>query len=207
MSNALDSFLVAIGHAERLMTGVKDGRGRPNEKEVSMFVAATVLTYAAWEGYVEDVAVEVTVHLAQNTPADRVPDSVRKNIEQSEPSAWDLSIHPGFRGLWLKQVELYAKGTEDDKPPFGMNTANPKNVIELFENVGLKGWLNVSQDDKDGIAKLVELRGGVAHTAGTPEDFKKGVAREHLDRVKRVVSIMDESLATQTKDLTGQRPW
>lgn len=207
MSEARETFKVAVGHADRLMTGVKEGRGRPREKEVSMFVAATVLTYAAWEGYIEDVAVEVTAHLAHHTPAAKVPVSVRKCIEDGKPSAWELSVHPGFRGLWENQVKNYAKGSDDDKPPFGMNTANADNVIKLFHNVGLDGWKCVTEEDKRGIVNLVQLRGGVAHTAGTPESFKKNLAQEHLDRVKRVVNTIDSSIADQAISLSGSRPW
>lgn len=206
-STAYASFTTAVSHSHRLMQGTKQGRGKPTAQETSMFVAAVVLTYAAWEGYIEDVAVEVTEHLANNTPPEDVPESTRKSIEDSGPSQWEYSVHPGWIGLWTRCVGLYAKGSDDDKPPFGMNTANVKNVIALFQRVGLDPWRDVSKEDKSGIEELVRLRGNVAHTGGTPDDFKKALAQDHLARVERVVSAIDASVEKQAKRLTGHEPW
>jgi hypothetical protein len=206
-SSAFAAFQTAIGHPERLMQGTKQGKGKPTAQETSMFVAAVVLTYAAWEGYVEDLAVEVTRHLAKDTRPENVPATARKAIEAMQPSQWEYSVHPGWRGLWTRCVTEYAKGTEGDNPPFGMNTANAKNTIALFQRVGVDVWGALEEADKSGIESLVRLRGEVAHTGGTPTNFKKGLAQEHLARVKRVVELIDQVAQLKTHALTGTHPW
>ena len=170
-----------------------------------MFVASIALTYAAWEGYIEDVAVEVTDFLASQASPDQVPQSARRAIEAGNPTAWELVLDPKWSGLWRSRVTEYAKGTPDDKPPFGMNTANPTNVTELFARVGLSPWQDVRKDDIGGVDKLVRQRGTVVHTAGAPQNFKKALAVEYLDRIRRVVEIIDRSLAQQVEDAVGQR--
>lgn len=189
------------------MKGTKEGRGKPTQQEVSMFVASIALTYAAWEGYIEDVAVEVTNFLAGNATPEQVPASARSAIEAGNPSAWELVLDPKWSGLWRSRVVEYAKGTPDDKPPFGMNTANPTNVSELFSRVGLSPWRDVAKDDIGGVNKLVRQRGTVVHTGGAPQNFKKALATEHLERVRRVVEKIDQSLSDQVESIVGARPW
>lgn len=206
-SESAESFGTAIAHAQRLMKGTKEGRGKPTQQEISMFVASIALTYAAWEGYVEDVAVELTDFLAENATPEQVPQSARAAIESRNPTAWELVLDPKWSGLWRRQVTEYAKGTPGDKPPFGMNTANQANVTQLFKRVGVSPWENLDKEDVSGVDKLVRERGRVVHTAGAPDNFRKALATEHLDRIVRVVAVIDENLAKQAEDLLQQRPW
>lgn len=206
-SKAHATLTTAIGHAERLLEGTKTGRGKPSQKEVSMFVASVVLTYGAWEGYVEDVAVEANKFFATNATPAMVPSEARMDIESAKPTAWELTLDPGWQELWQRRVTVFAKGSPNDGPPFGINTADLKNVTNLFKRVGLDPWKPLTPADKTGITELVVQRGTVAHTGGTPTGFNKATARQHLDLVVRIVNLIDDSLADQLETITGQRPW
>lgn len=207
-SAAYQTFETAIGHAQRLMEGTKTGRGKPSKQETTMFVAAVALSYAAWEAYVEDLAVELVAHMAAHTPDAKVPDTVRKAIVKHDNSVWGLAISPGWREIWKTVVKLEAKGSDDDGPPFGMNTAKPSAVIKLFGLVGIGDpWQGLHTADKDAIHALVTDRGTVVHTAGTPENFNKNRAKRHLEHVERIVEAMDSSVAIKAQNVSGSRPW
>jgi hypothetical protein len=206
MSNALVAFKASLVHADNLIEGTKTGRGRPSGKEASMFVASVALAYAAWEAYVEDVAVEVSSFLADHADAAMVPSSVRLEIEKQSPTAWELTVHPGWKELWKARVQAQAKG-DPDAGKFGMNTARIKQVIILFKSVGLDFVSVIDPRDRSALEELVTARGAVVHSANTPVDFNKGVAKGYRDLVERVTKAVDESLRLQAEDLVGKSPW
>lgn len=206
-SKAHATLTTALGHATNLLGGTKTGRGKPSQTEVSMFVASVVLTYGAWEGYVEDVAVEANKFFATNATAAMVPTEARKDIESANPTAWELTLDPGWQELWQRRVTEFAKGSPNAGRPFGINTADVKNVSNLFRRVGLDPWIPLSSTDKEGIAQLVAERGTIAHTGSTPPGFNKAAAQTHLALVVKIVDLIDDSLAEQLKKITGQRPW
>lgn len=99
-----------------------------------MFVASVALTYAVWEAYVEDAAVEVSSFLADNIDPGRVPASARSAIESVSSSAWELTVHPGWREIWKSRVMALAKG-DPSGDQFGMNTAGTKQIELLYSAV------------------------------------------------------------------------
>lgn len=206
MSKALDDFHVSLQHTDNLMTGTKTGRGKPSNKEASMFVASVALSYAAWEAYVEDVAIECTESLANTTADDRVPDSAREAIEKGKPSAWQLTVHPGWRALWVQGVKAMAKG-DADAGRFGMNTARVKQIATLFLPVGLDFVGAIDEPDRSALEELVSARGAVVHSASAPESFNKAAAKGYRDLVARMASAADEHLRQQIEKLTGTTPW
>lgn len=206
MSKALDEFQVSLQHTDNLMAGTKTGRGKPTNQEASMFVASVALTYAAWEAYVEDVAIEATEALAHATAEDRVPDSAREAIEKGKPTAWQLTVHPGWRSLWLQGVKTLAKG-DAEAGRFGMNTARIKQITTLFLPVGLDFVGAIVKDDRSALEKLVTARGLVVHSASAPESFNKAAAKGYRDLVARMASAADEHLRRQVEELTGTTPW
>ncbi|UXZ57970.1 hypothetical protein [Curtobacterium sp. Arg-1] len=206
MSKSLDDFQVSLQHTDNLMAGTKTGRGKPTRQEASMFVASVALTYAAWEAYVEDVAIEATEFLANHTAVDRVPETARMAIEDGKPTAWQLTVHPGWRALWVGGVRALAKG-DADTGRFGMNTARVKQITTLFLPVGLDFISAIEKADRSALEKLVSARGSVVHSASAPDSFNKGAAKGYRDLVARMASAADEHLRQQVEQLTAASPW
>lgn len=171
-----------------------------------MFVASVALTYAAWEAFVEDIAVELSEFLADNVSEAMVPEDVRKAIEDVKPTPWELTIHPGWRELWKARVRARAKG-DANASEYGMNSARVKQIILLFRTVGVDFFRDISQADKDMLEKLVTARGGVVHSASAPEDFKKSVAKGYRDLVEAMAVKATASLREQATTLVGTAPW
>lgn len=173
-----------------------------------MFAASVAFAYAAWEAYIEDVAIEVTEFMADDIDAEHVPATAQKAIDdpKTKPSAWELLVHPGWRRLWVKRVRLAAKGDETQNL-YGLNTARESQVRGLFELVGLDPFRATQKDELAALDLLVTERGTVVHTATTPDDFKKGNAKKHRDLVLALADAVDETLRTQAHALTGKYPW
>lgn len=206
MSDALDTFRTALKHADRLIAGTKTGPGKPSAQEGSMFVASVALTYAAWECYIEDVAIEVVTVLADEVDSSKVPDSVRSALEKTKPSTWQLIVHPGWRELWKALVKAAAKGDEESAT-FGMNTARIHQIIRFYELVGLDPLQVLTKDEKSRLEALVTARSAVVHTATAPTDFKKAKATEYRELVDTVAAKVDEGLRAGAASLTGTSPW
>ncbi|MCS5507134.1 hypothetical protein [Curtobacterium flaccumfaciens] len=206
MSNSLKNFQVSLKHTDNLMAGTKTGPGKPSNQEASMFVASVALTYAAWEAYVEDVAIEATEFLAGAVAEDRVPESARRAIEGEKPSAWQLTVHPGWRTLWVQGVRALAKG-DADAGRFGMNTARVRQITTLFLPVGLDFIGAIEKTDRSALEKLVTARGSVVHSASTPSSFNKAAAKGYRDLVTRMADAADEHIRAQVEELTTKSPW
>lgn len=172
-----------------LMGFASDGRGAPSGAQKSLYLAAVTFTYAVWESYAEDVAIELAGALAPSLTPDSIPRPVKDAL--SDRSTWELAVHPGWRGLWVETVETAAKGGNGSG--HGINTASYKNVQSLFELAGigdaLPSHLSVGPDTNLGKVKgrpsnvgvtknetvnvdrclnlLVSLRGQAVHTART----------------------------------------
>lgn len=200
MSTSRDTFKKAIAHADRLIAGTKATAGKPTAQEGTMFVASVALTYAAWEAYVEDVAIEVTEHLAGVIKAEVLPDSARQAIEAKKPSTWDLAVHPGWQTLWKNLVREIAHGDASSET-YGMNTANEGQTKKLFLAVGLDPFRDVTREDLDALKELVSARGTVVHTATAPETFKKATAKGYRELVDKLVTAVDSAVWDQAKAL------
>ncbi|GAA1486872.1 MULTISPECIES: hypothetical protein [Micrococcales] len=172
-----------------LMSFASDGRGRPTNEQKYLYLSAVTFTYAVWESYAEDVAIELVEVLASSLPTDSIPTHVADVL--SGKDAWQLAVHPGWRGLWTKEVNTAAKGGEG--AGYGINTASYKNVRALFELAGigdaLPSHLSVAPETELGKLKglpasvgvtknatvnvdrclslLINLRGEAVHTART----------------------------------------
>lgn len=167
------------------------------------FLSATAMAYAVWENYAEQVAIEVVKHLAAEVPPESVPDQIR--TELSKRDAWQLTVHPGWRSLWVEMVRLRAVGS-DDPANYGMNTAAEKQVRSLFTLVGLEAFVGVP--DVEHLEELVRVRGTIVHTAQAPaEGFKKADATGWRDFVKSLYEAFDISIRDQAETLSGKAPW
>jgi hypothetical protein len=185
----------ALDVPDGLMSFTSGGRGQPTREQRHLYMAAVAFTYAVWENYVEELAIELSEVLARDLRPDRVPPEVQKLIT-SDATPWQLSVDPGWRGLWTQRVHTLAKG--DDSTKWGLNTASANNVRSLLGAVGLAealpefveppksesgkvldtptgtgltkaGKLNVHAV----LTKLIGVRGEAVHTASTSDKLLK----------------------------------
>lgn len=180
-TKALSSTEASLKTVKALLGFVKDVRGKPSQKERAVFAAAVVFLYGIWENYVEQLAIELVEHLSPTVAPNLVPDQVRKSLEKK--SAWELSVYPGWRALWVDSVKLQAVG--DDAEKFGMNTAKAGQVRNLLVTTGVPDCFSTSKVEiipahlsevtkvEDAVNKLVELRGEIVHTGKVPDSLRK----------------------------------
>jgi hypothetical protein len=102
-SQALKDLRKGLVAVDDVLGFVKQTAGKPSKPEKSLFVASVALSYAMWENYVEDVAIEVTTFLSEELPPALVPDEVRDAITKAHPNPWDIAVHPGWRALWWER--------------------------------------------------------------------------------------------------------
>lgn len=118
------------------MSFASDGRGQPSNEQRALYLGAIAFTYAVWESYVEEVAVElmeVAVEELQDHP-DRVPEGARMLIEDGA-TPWELAVSPGWKGLWVSRVNVMTHG--DGVSAWGLNTADMNNVNKIFAALGI----------------------------------------------------------------------
>jgi hypothetical protein len=208
-SKALVDLRAGLKAVDDVLSYAKSGVGQPSKKEKSLFVASVALSYAMWENYAEEVAIEVTAVLAKEVPEPLVPTSVRDWIMkmQPPPTAWDLVVHPGWRDLWLQMVRARAKGADGNARDFGILSANASAVRSLFERVGVDPFAGVSNDDLEELDKLVEQRGQIVHTGKAPANFYKKDALDWRAFVANLGEAVDGAIGAEAKKLTGKSPW
>lgn len=190
---AEDALNVPIGLMDAFAS---DRRGRPRKEQRSLYLAAVTFTYAVWESYIEDVAIEITEVLAPAISSRKVPPPVRDAL--SDRGAWQLAVDPGWRDLWVAEVSARAKGGPG--VGHGINTASFGNVKGLLAVAGiadaLPGRLSVGPETRLGsfkstppkvtvqqsdltvdvkrcLGRLITLRGEAVHTAGTEDTLLK----------------------------------
>jgi len=206
-SKALTDLQKGLGAVDDVLSFVKQTAGKPSKPEKSLFVASVGLSYAMWENYVEEAAIEVTVFLSGNLEPSLVPDAVRESITKAHSSPWEIAVHPGWRALWLADVERLAKGDSRAEGEFGMNTANEKNVKKLFERIGVQPFAIASEEDLEKLDKLVRERGEIVHTGKAPKDFYKENATGWRAFVDELAVKVDGACAAGARSLVGKNPW
>lgn len=204
--NALKGMEVPRG----MMTFSKGGQGKPSKDEITLSLGAVSFAYAVWENYVEELAIELTRRLAAGIAPEQIPTAARAVIEK-DATSWELSVHPGWRGLWINRVIAITKGGEDGRGGWGLNSATFENTEGVFETAGFgdvlptrltvkatgatapqnvratKGEVGV----KNALTQLIEVRGGAIHTATAPDHLRKGHVRWWLAFVEALFEETD----------------
>ena len=207
---ALSNVEGSLDTVESILSFVKDSQGKPSKGERALFAAAVVFLYGLWENYVEQLSIELVTKMSGQLSPDKVPEVIKKQLEKK--SAWELSIHPGWKSLWVENVKRMAVG--DDGESFGMNTARAGQVKNLLINTGatdpfasitssiIPGHLSHSAANiTDAINKLVELRGEIVHTGTVPSTLRKHHVKAWQVFVKNLVEALDKNCRTQCKAL------
>ena len=200
-TDARQSIDTTLQVVDDLLSFMSTTKGKPSQQERAIFAAAVVFSYGVWESYVEELAIELAAKLSEKIEASRVPDNVRKSLE--EGSAWELNVHPGWRNLWVERVKITAKG-EGEK--YGLNTAKVKQVSSLLKAVGIndafKGLpasiipphlVGKVSTAASAVDELVKLRGEIVHSGSVPTSLKKNDAREWRQFVMALATSFDEA--------------
>lgn len=209
-SSSLETAQANLGRVDDILSFHSKSQdpspGAPPSANASLVLGATALTYAAWEVYVEDLAVEAVGELSRKFAPSKVPSALRKQIVDG-CQKWDL-VGDGWRRVWRDRVEREARGVTN-QASFGLNTANPENVIKLFALVGISPFSNVrwknatTKQVKARVQKLVSDRSAVVHTGKAPSGYGLNQARNHLVFVRRLLPVFDGSVGRQAGDLLG----
>ena len=131
----------ALKVVDDILSFVKEGKGKPSKKERALFAAAIVFAYGVWENYVEQLAIELVRELAPKLNPASVPGRIKRSLEKC--SAWELTVSPGWRQLWIKKIEEKAVGDDGDK--YGLNTAKAGQVQDLLDMAGVQSALGLVQ--------------------------------------------------------------
>jgi len=195
---SVNSTLQVVDDLLRFMSS---GQGKPSKQERAIFASAVVFSYGVWESYVEDLAIELTSKVSAAIEPENVPDNVKELLESA--STWELSVHPGWRELWVERVKVTAKGEGEN---YGLNTANVKQVSKLLKIAGVDEIFKSLPEEivpqhlsSSGQAKtvaaaineLVKLRSEIVHSGAVPRTLRKHHSREWRQFVEDLVTEVD----------------
>lgn len=215
-----------MGVVDGLMEFASDDRGNRHAKQVPLYLAAVTFSYAVWENFVEDLADELVDSLARCLDPGDIPVAAREVIEDGATN-WQLSVSPGWRGLWVKRIRALTKGSER-AGSWGLNSASKPNSDRLFRLLGLDpiparipapeptgGTTTKRIPDnvaisKDGtvdvkhvLSELVTIRGEAVHTAATSDPLFKNQVHWWSNFVRALYAETDRHALAQCAELVG----
>lgn len=225
---------LAADEGMKVVTGVMDfvsnEKGNKHAQQLPLYLAAITFSYAVWENYVEDLANELTVALASTLEPSQIPQAARDAVETGA-SMWDLAVHPGWNGLWVRKVRSLTKGSEEERT-WGLNTASKPKVDELLSIVGInpvperlkapaavgsgsskKRPERISIKSSDGtldvkhaLSELISVRGEAVHTATTSSPLYKNQVLWWRNFVTALYEATDVNARQQCAQLVKAQP-
>lgn len=209
---ALKNLEKSLKNVDGVLGFMSSTPGQPSSAERALYAAAVVFIYGIWENYCEQLAIELGERVAVNTAPEDVPAKVQKQLEKH--TAWELSVHPGWRQLWVQKIETIAVGDGADK--FGLNTAKAGQVSHLFEMVGITSPFSELSDDippdhlpdsctdvESAVNALVELRGEIVHTGSVPKTLRKHHITEWREFLAELTKELDKECRKQCRELVA----
>lgn len=194
LSTALEDVDNLLAHHPNTAT---PKRGRPPSQEGPLIRSCVLLTYAAWEVYVEDSVIWSVEQLVSVADPGLLPSALRGFVSGGTSDPWSLA-GDAWRGATTKAVTLLVRGSDEDETTFGMNSAGPRQINKLHDDVlGVRlldkcRWKNKSNDAvKSELASLVRVRGSIAHTGKPPGTLHLGGARAWRTFAQRLAEHLD----------------
>lgn len=169
--------------------------------------SGTFLLCAAWELYVEELAVEVASLFAERASApDDLPNEVRK----------ELSKHVKNHNHELKPLDLAGDGwrlvylSHAKQLVSGLNTPKAEPINVLFKR--LTGWNKPSDCwscGSDYINSFVSVRGDIAHRGSDADYIRLNKLRDdYRIRIAETALEMDNGACNYVHEKSnGRRPW
>ncbi len=191
-------------------TVVSPDAGRPAGDTGPLLRATVVFIHTAWENYLEQVVLEMTLRLLEIVGDDhsRLPAGLRRalteKVEGGDP--WLLAANG-----WQKLAEDHVRSAVGR-----LNTPNSEAVEELCKKyLGLRsildgcGWQNKPAESvRRDLDQLVhEIRGEIVHKGRTPGRLDLGGVRSWRDFINRLVQRFDTHAAEAFEAKHGERPW
>lgn len=213
MTAALDALTTALGDVDNLIAhhpkAANPGPGRPASDEGPLMRSCMLLTYAAWEVFVEDGLIGAAEKLTSSCSSpQQLPAALRSFVATSvKEDPWKLA-GDGWRKTTVKAVTTHVRGAEDNGPPFGFNTASPGQITVLHDLVlGIRPlnqcrWSNSPPATvKAGLARFIRIRGEIAHT-GRCEGETLGLRAVHewRDFIEQLAGHLDHHLDRWVSD-------
>lgn len=208
-TEALKHSKTGLKIVDNLLEYISDTAGQPSKGEKAIFAGSVVFAYGVWENYVEQLAIELVESVAPTVKPEFISELIKKKLEKR--TAWELTVAPGWRKLWVDQVKKSALG---DEKSFGMNTARSVQVRLLLEGAGVVEPLKSLPEDiipphvaenikspTDAIDALVSLRGEIVHTGKPPNTLRKHHVKEWREFTEALIKNVDKCCRDQCKEL------
>ncbi len=215
MTPVLSALTTALCDVDNLIEHhpavVDPGQRRPDTDEGPLLRSCVLLAYAAWEMYVENGLIWAVEELVgRSSSPDQLPGALRAfvaDVVRSDP--WRLA-GDAWREATVDAVKARVRGTGGDGS-FGLNTAGPRQVIALHDQVlGARlldecRWQGKPTSKiKNDLALLISVRGTIAHTGQAPGSLNLAGARSWRDWVQRLAEQLDRQLESWVENhLTG----
>jgi len=215
MPSPIANLTKSMRDVKRLMQIHSDVGGTTQGRRYGLDVlnkSGVVFVAAAWEAFVEDVALQAINHIlsvAKNPKT--IPLSIRKGVaryvqdSKHDLKAWDLAAEG-----WKKVVREYK-----DDVIATFNTPKPHNVDNLFKRLlGVEEisaqwyWQGMSKTSASAkLRKFMETRGAIAHRGELPQSITKDYVEDRRKFINRLCVRTSNVIRDCIKTQVGSYPW
>jgi hypothetical protein len=181
------------------------GRGRRKLAHITR--SGVVMLCAAWELYIEDVALEsVRVLTKEALIPDFLPDSIRGKIAQKAKN--DKHNFGALKLCGQGWRQVYIDGVQEDVS--NLNTPKFGNIKDIFSNwFDLPDISKVWTNDTDCLNEFVSLRGEIAHRGASAGYVTIVKLTEFSSLIQTFVNDTDNGLSEHLEKigLNKKKPW
>ncbi len=214
MTPALDALQIALLDVDNLIEhhpkASDPAAGRPATDEGPLLRGCVLLTYAAWEVYVEDSVIWAVTQVAAEASPDQLPAALRIFVAEAvDKDPWRLA-GDGWRDAAIATVTARVRGDAGGQS-FGMNTAGPGQVVTLHKQVlGVSLLDNCRWQKKSTVAvkkdlsEFVGIRGEIAHTGRPPGPLHLKGVRDWRGFVQRLATTLDRHIEEWQMNMFGK---
>lgn len=171
---------------------------------------------AAWEAFVEDVAIQAIDHILKSAKDCRsIPLPIRraaaKDLEEdkNDLKVWDLAGNG-----WKTVVRKYRDQLIREQIAT-FNTPKPHNVDNLFKKlIGIEKvsitwyWQGMSKTKAySKLKEFIETRGAIAHRGNLPQSITKSYVEGHRKFIYRLAVKTSNIIRSEVKKHVGSFPW
>ena len=192
-----------------------EGQGRRHGVEV-LNKSGVVFIVAAWEAFIEDVAIQATDHLLRHaTDPSTLPLPIRKAVAKSlsadkdELAVWKLA------GEGWKTIAVSYRDNVIRKEVDTFNTPKPDKIDSLYQKLldirhlsNTWYWKGISAANASRkLREFVELRGAIAHRGQLTESVKRVLVEDRRMFILRLAAKTSNVVRTSVRTQSGKYPW
>ncbi|WP_405243823.1 HEPN domain-containing protein [Lentisalinibacter salinarum] len=186
------------------------GRGRKHNVEV-LHKSAIVLLVAAWEAYVEDIALHAAEFLARNIgQPEHLPRNIQHAIcenlrESTGLKPWQIAGE-GWRNVYLDRVK---------KRVDHFNAPTSDNIRDLFHTgLGMKDvterWYWTKAPRRNVVRRLdrlIDRRQDISHRVATAGPVNKKYVEHSIELIRKLSAVCSNHVRRHVEEITGDAPW